>query len=244
VRQRLHHALERSLRDMTPGRRLRTRLAARRLADWGRDRPIAFLDAGCEVGLLSLALAERCPRWTIEAVDIDERMLSIGRSWATEAGAAIAFRPADLTKGLPAERYDAVAALECLAEIPEAGAVLAAMAGALVPGGLLALHVPRADWTPALRGSPASWEREVRHGYAPGELEAELAALGLEVTHRCDTMRTPVQAAHELRDRVKRRSLRIRAVVLPLLSVAVWLELHGIAFGPARGLYVEARRPA
>jgi SAM-dependent methyltransferase len=205
---------------------------------------VAFLDAGCEVGLLSLALARRCPRWRLEAVDIEEEMLAIGRAWAEEAGAAIDFHAADLTQGLPAGRYDAIAALECLAEIPDADAALAAMAGALAPGGLLAVHVPRADWQPALPGSPAAWEREVRHGYSDGELEAALARLGLELTHRRDTMHTPVQAAHELRDRVKRRPLRIRAVVLPLLSLSVALELRGIAFGPARGLYVEARRPA
>ena len=244
ARARLHAALEHSLRDMTPGRRLRTRLAARRLASWGAGRPVRFLDAGCEVGLLSLALARRRPEWTLEALDIDERMLHTAREWAAEAGASIAFRAGDLTAGLPPSRYDAIAALECLAEIPDADAAVAAMAGALEPGGLLALHVPRDGWEPALPGSPAAWEREVRHGYADGELEAALAELGLEVTHRRGTMRTPVQAAHELRDRVKRRPLRTRVLVLPLLSLAVTLELRGIAFGPARGLYLEARRLA
>ena len=243
MQARVHAALERALRDMTPGRRLRTRLAARRLAAWGRSRPARFLDAGCEVGLLSLALARRCPAWTLEAVDIDERMLAVGREWAAEAGAVISFRAGDLTAGLPEGRYDAVAALECLAEIPDADAALAAMAAAVAPGGLLVLHVPRTGWAPALPGSPAEWDREVRHGYEPAALEAQLGRLGLEVDYRRDTMRTPVQAAHELRDRVKRRPLRVRAIVLPVLSLAVTLELRGIAFGPARGLYLEARRP-
>jgi len=235
-------ALERRLRALVPGRLLRTRLATRRLAAWGAGRPVRFLDAGCEVGLLSLALARRRPQWTFEAVDIDEEMLAQGREWAAKVRAPISFSAADLTAGLPEGRYDAIAALECLAEIPDAAAALRAMAGALRPGGLLAVHVPLADWQPVLPGSPRTWEREVRHGYAPGELEAELAALGLEVTYRRDTMRAAVQASHELRDRVKRRPLRVRAVVLPLLSVPVELELRGVAFGAPRGLYVEARR--
>lgn len=243
-KERLRAALERALRDMAPGRRLRIRLAAKRLATWGGQRPARVLDAGCETGLLSLALARRHPSWTLEGVDIDERMLAVGREWAREAGADVTLRYGDLTEGLPEGRYDAVAALECLAEIPDGPAALRAMAGSLAPGGLLVLHVPRADWRPVLPGSPGRWAREVRHGYGPGELEAELAALGLEVTYRRDTMRAAVQAAHELRDRVKERSLTVRAIVLPLLSLAVALELRGAAVGAPRGLYLEARRPA
>jgi glycosyltransferase involved in cell wall biosynthesis/SAM-dependent methyltransferase len=244
ARLRLHAAAERALRDMTPGRRLRTRLAARRLAEELGPGPMRLLDAGCEVGLLSLALAARRPAWAIEAVDIDERWLTVGRGWAAEAGVTIDFHYADLTQGLPAGRYDAIAALECLAEIPDANAALEAMAGALRPGGMLALHVPQADWRPALPGSPATWDREVRHGFDRPALEAALERLGLDVTHRRDTMRTPVQAAHELRDRIKRGPLPLRLAVLPLLSLAVTLELRGIGFGPARGIYLEARRPS
>src|SRR5207244_2571133 len=85
-----------------------------RLAAWGGDRPVRLLDAGAEVGLLSIALARRFPGWTIDAVDVNDEMLALGRAWAAAEGLErIEFRHVDVTRDLPVDAYDAVARAAC-----------------------------------------------------------------------------------------------------------------------------------
>jgi SAM-dependent methyltransferase len=240
-RERTRAVAERSLRDFAPARRMRTQLACDRLAAWGGDRPVRLLDAGAEVGLLSIALARRCPGWTIDAVDVNDEMLALGRAWATEEGLErIEFRHVDVTRDLPLDAYDAVAALECLTIIPDLDGALAGLSGALQSGGRFLAHVPDASWRPVLPGSASEWPFAVRHGFRPEELAELLDSHGLRVTWTQATMHTPLQAAQEVRDRVKAAPTRVRLAVYPALAGAAWLERRGLAFGPARGLYVEA----
>lgn len=241
MRSTLRSRIERA--DMSPGRRLRTLLATDRLLRWGGGRRIDLLDAACESGRLSLALAERAPRWRIAGVDISETMLAQARASAEGRGLGNAtFAHADVTRDLPPARYDAVAALECLAEIPDTDAALRGMASSLRPGGLLVLHVPRADWEPVLRGSVTRWEREVHHGFERADLLARVRAAGLEPTAARDTMHTGVQVADELRVRFKEASLKRRVALFPVSATLVELERRGLAPGVPRGLWVEAVR--
>jgi hypothetical protein len=101
-------------------------------------------------------------------------------------------------------------------------------------------HVPEASWRPVLRGSADEWATAVRHGFRPEELAARLDVHGLRVTWTQATTRTPLQAAQELRDRIKHAPTRVRLAAHPALAAVAWLEPRGLAFGPARGLYVEA----
>ena len=245
LRERLRAAAERRVRDLAPARRLRTRITVERLAAWGGQRPLRLLDAGCDVGLLSLALARRFPHWTIEGVDVNDEILAQARAWAAEAGLeGIEYRHADITSDLPRERYDAVAALECLTLIPDLEGAVAGLSASLRSGGLFVAHVPDSGWTPVLPGSPHYWGDEVRHGFDASELTRLMGRHGLRVTCIRPTSRAPVQAAQELRDRIRGASLRVRLAALPLFSATAWLEAHGIAFGRPRGLYVEATRVA
>jgi hypothetical protein len=82
----------------------------------------------------------------------------------------------------------------------------------------------------------------VRHGFSASELAERLDAHGLRVTWTQPTMRTPLHAAQELRDRIKSAPTRVRLAAHPVLTATAALERRGLAFGPARGLYVEAVR--
>jgi 2-polyprenyl-3-methyl-5-hydroxy-6-metoxy-1,4-benzoquinol methylase len=244
VRARLRAAAERLVRNLPPARRLRTELASRALAGEGAGRELSVLDAGCEQGALTLHLAGRHPRWRITAVDINDEALAIARRRGEEHGARnVTFKRVDLTRDRPDGAYDAVAAMECLSEIPDDGAALAYMAGALRPGGLLVLHVPEHGWRPVLRGSPATWRTEVRHGYSADELAAKLRATGLEVVSVSPTTHAAVHLGEELRERVKQRSLKAQLAVYPLAALVVALERAGWRPGRARALLALARRP-
>lgn len=229
---------------MAPSRRLRLALAEEALTAYAEDRPIRVLDAGSGDGLLSLPIAERHPRWTLVGMELSDGLLSAARDRAANRKLPnVSFRKADLTKPLPETGFDAVVALECLTEIPEDRAALGEMAKALAPCGLFVVQVPEEGWTPVLPGSSPIWRHEVRHGYGREELVEALGSAGLERIEVRPTYRTVAAAMQEVRDRVKGRSVVLRAAILPFMVAAVRLERWGLTWGRPNALFAVARRP-
>jgi SAM-dependent methyltransferase len=240
----LREILERQVRELPPGRRLRQELARASIERFADGRPLHVLDAGAGEGLLATALARRHPDWTVAAVDLSEEALMLGRELAEERHVAnVRFERADVTKPLGTSEYDAVAALECLLEIEEDEAAVASFAAALRPGGLFVAHVPERSWKPLLRSSRPAWKLEVRHGYGRDEIVSLLERAGLQVERVTPTTRGTLQLAEELRDRVRHAHLAVRAATLPLVRAALALERARVTWGPPRGFYVEARKP-
>jgi SAM-dependent methyltransferase len=244
MRERLRTAADRRARNLPPARRLRLELAAAALERFAAGGALRVLDAGCETGLLTAALARSHPGWHVHGVDVDERSLEIARGWTAEEGLAnVSFERIDLTRERGSGAYDAVAAMECLAEIPDDRAAVRFMAEALRPGGLLLVHVPERDWKPVLRASPRTWKGEQRHGYSGAELDGMLRDAGLEGVEIAPTTRSTVHLAEELRERIKQRGLKVRLAAYPAMSAAVKLERAGLTWGEARALFARARRP-
>jgi SAM-dependent methyltransferase len=244
VSTRLRKILERHVRELPPGRRMRQQLAAASIERFANGRALHVLDAGSGEGLLATALGSRHPDWTVDAVDLSESALALARGLAEERRAAnVRFKLADVTKPLGRLVYDAVAALECLLEIEDDEAALASFARALRPGGIFVAHVPERDWTTILPASRPAWKLEVRHGYTKEEIVSMLERAGLRVEQVTPTTRGTLQLAEEARERVRRARLSVRASALPLVRAAVALEKAGVTWGPARGFYVEARKP-
>jgi SAM-dependent methyltransferase len=240
----LREILERHVRELPPGRRLRQELARASIERFADGRPLRVLDAGAGEGLLATALGRRHPDWTVAAVDLSEDALALGRELAEERRAAnVRFEQADVTKPLGTSEYDAVAALECLLEIEEDEAALRSFAAALRPGGLFVAHVPERSWAPLLRSSRPAWKLEVRHGYDRDEIVSLLERAGLRVERVRPTTRGTLQLAEELRERVRDARLTVRAAAFPLMRTALALERAGATWGPARGFYIEARKP-
>jgi len=235
--------LEERIALMAPSRRLRLALADELLSEEATGRRLRLLDAGCGDGLLTLALAKRHRDWSFVGADQRADMLAGARARADGRGLGnVSFEAADLTKPLPSSGFDAVVALECLHEIPDDRAALAAMAGALRPGGLLALQVPDRDWRPVLPGSSGIWREEVRHGYGQEELEALLREAGLEPAAMRPTYRSLVAAAQEVRDRIKASPLPVRLLAFPFFAAAVWLEGRGLTWGRPSAFLALAHR--
>ena len=227
-----------------PGRRVRLALADAVVTAVAADRPVRVLDAGCGDGLGTLTLARRHAAWELVGVDIRDDLLEGARARARARRLEnVEFVHADLTQPLPVDDVDVVLAIECLTEIPDDGAALAAMAAALKPGGLLVVHVPERSWTPVLPGSDATWREEVRHGYTEDELRGALARAGLEPLEVQPTFRVTAVAAQEVRDRVKGAPLLVRAAMFPAFAAAAALERRGVTGGRPRALLTVARRP-
>jgi 2-polyprenyl-3-methyl-5-hydroxy-6-metoxy-1,4-benzoquinol methylase len=237
-------ALEERIALMAPSRRLRMSLAEQAVDRFAGDGAIRVLDAGCGDGLIALALAKRHPGWTIVGMDLSDDLLAGARERARNRGLAnVGFVATDLTKPLPEGGFDVVVALECLSEIPDDRAALAAMTGALRPGGIFVVQVPDRDWKPVLGGSSPVWRHEVRHGYGAAELEEMLAGAGVGQIELSPTYRTTAALAQELRDRIKNRSLALRAAAYPAMLAAVRLERMGITGGTANAHFAVARQP-
>lgn len=242
---KLRAILEERLALMAPSRRLRLALADEVLSREAGGKPLRVLDAGCGDGLLTLSLAKRHGDWALLGVDRREDLLAGARERAAGRGLDnVRFQPADLTQPLPEQGFGAVVALECLHEIPDDAAALRAMAGALAPGGLLALQVPEEDWAPVLPGSTGIWREEVRHGYGREEIAADVRAAGLEPVELRPTYRSLAAAAQEVRDRIKDAPLPLRLLAFPFLAAAVRLERLGLTWGRPSATLVLARRPA
>jgi SAM-dependent methyltransferase len=243
MREGVRAAGERRVRNLPPARRLRLELAAAALERFAGRAPLRVLDAGCETGLLTNSLARRHADWRVHGVDLNERSLEIARLRAAEEGTAnVSFERVDLTRNSASAEYDAVAAMECLTEIPDDLAALRFMAGALRPGGLLLVHVPERDWQPVLSSSPRSWKTEQRHGYSRDELEHLLRDAGLDVLEIVPTTRSTIHLAQELREHVKDRSLKVRLAAYPVMTAALKLEQAGITWGAPRALFAKARK--
>jgi trans-aconitate methyltransferase len=242
--QTLRGGLEERLALMAPSRRLRLACAEEAVAGFAAGRALRVLDAGCGDGLLSLALAKRQPRWTIAGIDLREDLLAGARERARSRGLVnVGFTAADLTKPLPESGFDVVMALECLSEIPDDRAALAAMVGALAPGGLFVVQAPEQGWRPVLKSSDATWREEVRHGYDVAELTGMLEGAGLERIEVTPTYRTTAALAQEFRDRIKGRRPAVRALAFPAMVGAVRLERWGLTGGRPSALFATARRP-
>ena len=103
------------------------------------SRPGARIaDVGCGGGWSTIALARAYPAAAVHGFDIDPPSVELARGNAAGAGLAdrVAFTAADAAE-LPAGRFDAVFAFECLHDMPRPVEVLAAIRRSLAPGGVV-----------------------------------------------------------------------------------------------------------
>lgn len=117
------------------------------------------LDLGCGTGLSGVALQPFARR--LEGLDLSPRMLAEAR----RRGLYDALHEADLLDWLPGRRaaFDLVAAADVLNYLGDLAPALAAMAGALVPGGLAAFSLEAGDGAPYALGPGLRYRHDAAH---------------------------------------------------------------------------------
>jgi SAM-dependent methyltransferase len=101
------------------------------------SRPEARVaDIGCGFGWSTIGLARAYPQARFVGVDVDAPSVEAARRNAVEAGVAdrVAFEHADAGTLSALGPFDAAFAFECVHDMPQPAAVLAAMRSAVAPG--------------------------------------------------------------------------------------------------------------
>lgn len=177
-------------------------------AHWQGDsrsvRPLAgkrALDVGCGAGLLCEPLARLGA--AVTGIDAAAENIAAASAHASGAGLSIDYRCGDVAE-LGLSGFDLVTSMEVIEHVADKQAFLAALAGALAPGGLMVLSTPNRTGKSRLLMVEAAerigmvprgthhWEDFI----TPEELEQLLSAVGLEMSVPRGIAWSPAKGLH------------------------------------------------
>lgn len=96
-------------------------------------------DVGCGEGWSAIGIARGYPHCRVDAFDVDHASVAAARRHAAEHGIIdrVTIHHSDIAAADTADTYDLVCAFECVHDMPDPVAVLAAMRRAAAPGGTI-----------------------------------------------------------------------------------------------------------
>ena len=165
-------------------------------AHWSGD-PASFaplagrtaIDVGCGAGLLAEPLARLGAKVT--GVDAAPENIGAARTHAAASGLEIEYIAGGI-EDLPGRRFDLVVSMEVIEHVADPAAFVAALSGALAPGGLMILSTPNrtllshvamitiGEGSGAIPRGTHDWRRFL----TPEELEGLLAEAGMRLIDR------------------------------------------------------------
>ncbi|QIK81859.1 bifunctional 2-polyprenyl-6-hydroxyphenol methylase/3-demethylubiquinol 3-O-methyltransferase UbiG [Lysobacter sp. HDW10] len=159
-----------------------------RLAYIEAQAPLAgakVLDVGCGGGLLSEAMARNGA--DVTAIDLAHELIEVAKLHALDAGVDVEYllTPVEDLAETRAGQYDVVTCMEMLEHVPDPGAILAACARLLKPGGTLCMST--------LNRTPAAFALAI----VGAEYVARLLPTG---THQYRDFIKPAELAQGVRD--------------------------------------------
>jgi SAM-dependent methyltransferase len=204
-----------------------------------------FLEIGCGTGGVLARLEPACPDLNL----VGAEALVAGLRIAQTRLSRTQLMQLDAT-AIPFDgEFDAVGAFDVIEHIPEDDKVLASMADALRPGGILLLTVPQYPW---LFGPADVSARHVRRYTAPG-LAAQVTRLGLRL--ECVTsfvsILFPAMAAARLLARWRGGSYdsaeefnigRLNGLFARIMDLERWTIRRGMRWPMGGSLLVVARK--
>lgn len=204
----------------------------------GGDRRV--LDAGCGRGDIALWIAERYPDVRVDAVDIDPRLVELVQRRITASGLrnvrAIVSDIAAMSRTTPSSispskqegeklDYGIICSVDVFEHLKNPTRALATLAAALVPGGTLLIHVPRATQRRFFRRFEHYEQHDhERDGFEPEELTALMEAAGLTVHAVRHTFGPPGALAWELFHLASRAGKWLALLTYPIPWALAWID--------------------
>ena len=199
------------------------------------------LDAGCGDGWYSLYLAVEM-RAHVHAFDLSRRRAA---DLQVHAGSLpVAPFVGDLVHRAFTGEYDLVVCVDVLEHITDVEAAALNLCGAVRPGGILFVHVPR-DRHRSLTGLHVRDPRHVWEGFSLPRLREILEAGGLQIVRSAHSFGPLASVAWELERRLGaggRLEKLLLSVAFPALKAAIWLDALG-DHPRGNGLCVVAEKP-
>ncbi len=169
------------------------------------------LDVGCGGGILSESMAQRGAE--VMGIDLGEKALKVAQLHRLESGARVDYRlvAAETLAQEQPESFDVVTCMEMLEHVPDPGAIVAACAELLKPGGRIffsTLNRNPKSYLFAVIGAEYVLQMLPRgtHQYErfikPSELSGWCRAAGLEVAGVCGMSYNPFGKRYALGDDV------------------------------------------
>ena len=229
LKQYAKQAVRRTVGEPYVGKRLKLRRLPKAMA--GLSTPSAVLDAGAEDATFVYWLADRYPRASVTAVDID----------AATIAACVAARPARYAdrvhfrvsyfSDLEPESFALITAFDVLEHIEDDLGAARDLFRALRPGGTMLVHVPRDRWltrdgTVHRVSDEDAWQvnpGHVRSGYSPDGLRSLLTEAGFQVLGVETWVGRWGTLAHSVYERLE-HPVPLRALSIPVTDACAWLD--------------------
>lgn len=146
----------------------------------------AVMDAGAGFGQYTWRMARKNPRWTIDAVDIDDDHVAQASGFfsKTPVASRVTFTKGDLTTFSDKEKYDLILSVDVMEHILDDVTVMKNFCNALKKNGCLVIS------TPSDKGGSDAHDHDddsfigehVRNGYGITEIEEKLTMAGFSDT--------------------------------------------------------------